>query len=462
VADATKTKARHAAIAGYLCLLLTLILVLLISAWGAWRDLSEGRKAFLGAEIARLHSHAKRTVGRIESYLEDRQEQPELAKVRDAEWLRDFWRQVVPRERQRLYAALVDANGAVIMHSDPSRRGKSLEPRWFEQPLPGIGDDVVKTRSTTLASGQLAYDIRVPIDAHGKEVGAYHSGFDADWLENAFAAHERTVYTRWLLVGGLLVLVVLGAGVSLFRLAGRTARLTQALSMARTQQFAELGRLAGALAHEIRNPLNAIRLNLHALARYMRDQDSMSEGDVSQMMQESNIEIERLESLIRSILGYTRPDEARAEDVDLRQELQATVNFLRQLLDRSGIGIRVETPDTPVIICIDRDRLRQMMLNLLNNAQDAVGKGGEISVALSRRDGWADITVADTGPGIPPEDSERVFEPFYTTKDKGCGLGLALVKRYAQEGGGTVTCDADGEPGGRFRIRLPEASPPRR
>jgi two-component system, sporulation sensor kinase D len=118
----------------------------------------------------------------------------------------------------------------------------------------------------------------------------------------------------------------------------------------------------------------------------------------------------------------------------------------------------MEMPDTPAVIHIDRDRLRQVMLNLLNNAQDAVRSGGTISLVLTSEDGYADLSVSDTGPGIPPEDHERVFEPFYTTKDQGCGLGLALVKRFTEEAGGTATCEASEGRGARFRVRLPETS----
>jgi signal transduction histidine kinase len=116
------------------------------------------------------------------------------------------------------------------------------------------------------------------------------------------------------------------------------------------------------------------------------------------------------------------------------------------------------SPDSQVATRIDRDRVRQILLNLLNNAQDAAGQGGQISVALEHSDGWADVIVSDNGPGVPEEDRERVFEPFYTTKEKGCGLGLSLVKRFAEEAGGTARCESKAGRGARFRVRLPEKS----
>jgi signal transduction histidine kinase len=101
-----------------------------------------------------------------------------------------------------------------------------------------------------------------------------------------------------------------------------------------------------------------------------------------------------------------------------------------------------------------------MILTLLNNARDAVGQSGEISITLRSRDGWADISVEDSGPGIAPEQRDRIFEPFFTTRERGCGLGLALVKRFADEAGGTVAYEHNADRGARFRICLPEAQRP--
>jgi len=435
-------------------------LVVLVTGWGAWRDLSDVRKTILASEIARLRSHAKRTVGRIENYLEERPSERGIKSLRDADWLRAFWRRVVPRERQRLYAALVTDEGVVVMHSDRSRQGQKLERQWFERRVREAGDDVVETQSAVLTSGNAAYNIQVPIEVNDSEIGAYHSGFDTAWLDEAVAARRRTLYGRWALMGGLIVGIVLAAGVSLFHLARRTAALQQALGMARTQQLAELGRLAGVLAHEVRNPLNALRLNLHALERFDRNDETLSPEEMSGVLKESKAEIERLEELIRNILGYARPGQARIVDVDLRRELEATVSFIGQLIERENTAVQTQLPDRPVLVHMDRDRFRQMILNLLNNARDAVGKNGEISITLRSQDGWADISVDDSGTGIAPEHRDRIFEPFFTTKGRGCGLGLALVKRFAEEAGGTVACEHNVDRGTRFRICLPEARRP--
>ncbi|MGD2108866.1 MAG: HAMP domain-containing sensor histidine kinase [Phycisphaerae bacterium] len=448
--------------AGYLCIVAALALALLVTGWGALRGLSDVRRTTLTTEISRLRSHAIRTVGRIESFLEERPAPCDLASVGETVWLAEFWKRVVPRERQRLYAALVSADGTILTHSDPTRAGKRLERRWFDRVVAQAGEDVVLTQSAVLTSGEPAYDIRIPIEVNGKEIGAYHSGFDAAWMEEEVRNRRSALYGRWVLMGTMIAAIVLAAGVSLFYLARRTAALQQALAMAHTQQLAELGRLAGALAHEVRNPLNAIRLNLHSVDRYIRDGTKVSPDEMVSLVRESNEEIERVEALVRTILGYARPDRARVEEVDLRGELDASVEFIRQLVERDGITVCTQFPDDAVIVRADRDRFRQLVLNLLNNAREAVGRDGAISVCLDKREGWADLSVKDSGPGIPPDQRDHIFEPFHTTKDRGCGLGLTLVRRFAEEAGGTVTCEDRAGKGARFRVCLPLSEPSNR
>src|SRR5690606_13900465 len=112
-------------------------------------------------------------------------------------------------------------------------------------------------------------------------------------------------------------------------------------------------------------------------------------------------------------------------------------------------------PQSPVIVHMDPNRVRQMMMNLLLNAKEALKRGGDLWVDVRRERDAARITVADNGPGVLPQDRHRIFEPFYTTKNGGSGFGLAMVKRYVTEAGGTVNCEPNNGRGTKFQIRLP-------
>ena len=445
----------RSALPAYLSIAIALVAVVLIGAWGAQRDLAGIRTSLLHAEIGRLRSHGIRTVGRLENELERQGVEIPLSALERSEWLERFWKDVMPRERQRLYAAVVDADGLVVMHSDASLVGRRLEPDWRGRDIQSVGD-VVETQSEALSGGPLAFDIVVPIEVRGDRVGEYHSGFDRQWFEAEVDRLQHPPRNSWIAIISLIAGVVLIAGLFLHRISKRAATLQQAISMTRVKQLSDLGRLVGALAHEIRNPLNAIRLNLHTIRQVHQNEGALTSDEIDEMLVESNKEVDRLSELMKTMLGYARTDQANAEDIDVTSEVDAIAKFLAPVMEQDGIEFRLVLPTSPTTTRIDRDRFRQVLLNLLNNAREAVGKDGTIAVAVTTRDGRVEITVDDTGPGVPESDRDRIFEPFYSTKSTGTGLGLALARRFAEEAGGSIFCDGCRSDGACFRIVLPE------
>jgi two-component system sensor histidine kinase HydH len=223
-----------------------------------------------------------------------------------------------------------------------------------------------------------------------------------------------------------------------------------------------VGKLAAGLAHEIRNPLHAIQLNLHSFRRVHEQKAELPPDEITKMLEESSREIDRIEQLMQQLIDFATPDEPRDQLIDLTSEIQDIVEFIRQEILDTKIEIQARLPRGPVWARMDRGRLRQIMLNLLQNAQQAMEEGGKIEVGLTRRRALIEITVADSGPGIREEDRQRIFEPFFSTKLEGTGLGLALVKRFIDEVDGQIHCDANSDGGVTFRIELPEASSPLR
>jgi signal transduction histidine kinase len=162
---------------------------------------------------------------------------------------------------------------------------------------------------------------------------------------------------------------------------------------------------------------------------------------------------------MRILLGYARPDQPRNENIEVRGELRAMLDFLGPSLERAEIALRAQLCDSPAVILIDRDRLRQIVLNLVNNAKEAVGPGGEIRLQVSLVPGAVEIAVSDNGPGVPLADRERIFEPFFSTKELGTGLGLPLVRRFVEDVGGSVSYEDNNPVGARFVVRFPERMP---
>ena len=452
-------------LAASLSIALAMFAVLLIGLWGANRDLSDLRSAMVRAEISRLRSHGIRTVARLESELERQVPMARLTSLEQTAWLQRYWNQVIPREKQRLYAAVADKSGFVILHSDAALIGQQLSNDWQDEIVVEDleSDGVLHPRSTVLSHGQPAFDIGIPIEVSGQVVGVYHSGFDQSWVDTQVNLRGRSIRQRWIVIIGSIFAVVLLAALSLHRINRRSAVLQQAISMAHVKQLSDLGRLVGALAHEIRNPLNAIRLNLHALRNVLLGRATLPEDEIRLAVEESNREIDRLSELMKAMLGYARPDQAMAEAVNLNSEIDAISGFLTPLMEDDETEFTVDAPDFPVVVSIDPDRLRQTLLNLVNNAREAVGERGQVSLALTATESAATIIVTDSGPGVPPSERDRIFEPFYSTRDTGTGLGLALVQRFVQEAGGTVACgesspEEHGISGAVFRVTLPRLS----
>jgi two-component system sensor histidine kinase HydH len=452
--------------AAYLCIGLALVLVVSMAIWGVFHDLQIVRSTLIQSEMGRLRSHAARTVSIIQDQIKASGKSPALDKLPDSEYLRNHWARNVLRDESRLYATIIDNQGKVVMHSDPSREGLSTGPAWYDSVVAEASsdedeDDVVDTRNAALTGGKRAIDVRVPIFHEEREIGTYHSGLSFDWLTHELEETQGRTKRVWGWLLTIMAAIVVAAGVSLFHITRRLTVFSEAVKVARVRRFAEIGQLMAGIVHEIRNPLNAMRLNLHVLARHqqrVRDhrEDGLNGdlGDPEEVIRETNREIERVEGLMRILLGYARPDQPQNEHLDVRQELRSILGFLKPSLERAEVVLRAEIPDEPVMVHMDRDRLRQIVLNLVNNAKDATGHGGHIEVRVVQHDGVVEIVVADDGPGVPPGEREHIFEPFYSTKEFGTGLGLALVKRYVEDVGGSITCELRPPHGAMFRIHL--------
>jgi signal transduction histidine kinase len=246
---------------------------------------------------------------------------------------------------------------------------------------------------------------------------------------------RRKVTFQWLLGTALLLLI----GLSIFRLFSHVVRMeNQAMHSARVEA---MGALAGGVAHELRNPLAIIR----ALAEEVIAEQPPG-SRVAENAKDILSETDRLNEMVSHFLSLSRaPRTAATRPLDLVTEISRVVQLMRK-----GSGARVrfvsELPDTPLLVRSTEQAIRQVLLNLLLNAGEAVqDSGGEVRVTLRERRGSAEIHVIDNGAGIAPRDLPRVFEPFYTSKQMGTGLGLSITRGIIENLGGTITISS--EPG---------------
>jgi two-component system, NtrC family, sensor histidine kinase HydH len=439
------------------CVAGALLLVLLLGGWGAYQDWQRIKLAITQAEVTQVRSHAERTAGQIESQLMDMGKTSNLREASQAAWLRARWKRVFPLPN-RLYSAVVDSSGRVLAHSDSQREGETLSPQWQAAELVGLGPDVFETDSAALTGGPQAVDVAVPIQFNGQAIGTYHSGLNWQWLQDRIAEGRWRSLQRWAIVVGGILTVVLASSVLLYRITRRAAALENALAMAHARRVGELSQLIVGLAHEIRNPLNAVRLNLFTADRVFRGDASLEADEVAVMLGESVREIERVDELITLLLGYARPNPAKLENVDVQQELCAVLQFLKPSLQGNGIEVDLQHSEDALSVLATRGHIRQILLNLLANARDAVDrKCGKISLSLEKHGGLVELAITDNGLGIKPANRERVFQPFFTTKEGGTGMGLAVVRSLVEAAGGTIGYEDIAGGGCRFVVRWPQA-----
>lgn len=220
----------------------------------------------------------------------------------------------------------------------------------------------------------------------------------------------------------------------------------------------ELSELAGGLAHELRNPLSTIMVNLQLLSEDLRNADPDEVRRARLKVDLVRHEAQRLKDLLDDFLQLAGPCGLERERVDLNCILEHLAEFFTPQAGRAGVRLRVDCSESPLECLIDRRLMEQALLNLLINAQEAMSDGGEIMMrAWNDGGGRAAVEVADTGPGIPPEARDRVFRAFFSTKARGTGLGLPTTQRIIREHRGSLDLHTEPGRGSQFVIRLPLA-----
>jgi signal transduction histidine kinase len=222
-----------------------------------------------------------------------------------------------------------------------------------------------------------------------------------------------------------------------------------------SERLSALGRITAGVAHEVKNPLNSMRLWLENLKESLpADTDDMAKQAVSVL----DAEIDRLDAVVKRFLDFSRPMDVRLEPTQLAELLKEVLEVARPQLERSKVQVAQLLPiDVPEIFG-DRDLLKQAILNLVLNGVDAMPSGGQLQLTLSRRGEMAEITVGDTGKGIPVELRQKVFQLFFTTRPGGSGIGLASTFRIVQLHNGSIDFTSEVGRGTTFRIELPLAA----
>jgi signal transduction histidine kinase len=230
----------------------------------------------------------------------------------------------------------------------------------------------------------------------------------------------------------------------------------------RSERLAALGRMSAGLAHEIRNPLATIKTSVEILQERDQTVNGPAEPSTSPDLLEVLLEeTDRLNRILTEFLQFARAESTAEEDLHARctvgDVLAGTMDLLRPKLDVADIKVSFDADSLDEEVALNEDHLRQILLNLFLNAIDAVPPGGEIRIhRMARTERHFTVAIDDTGPGISPEVVTSIFDPFFSTKEGGVGLGLSIVARLLDSNGGEIKLDQSRTSGTRFLVTIPK------
>ncbi|MGE5237988.1 MAG: two-component system sensor histidine kinase NtrB [Chloroflexota bacterium] len=339
------------------------------------------------------------------------------------------------------FIALYDREGRTLLHSNEHLVGKRVD------------DDSLRRAAE---SGEPQFDYRV--------LGTDEKVFILDYpvilqghravLRLALHTHPVEAVTRQAAVqiGSIAVLVVLLWIIGFFFMKAFTRAERLKGVVEERERLALLGEMASVLAHEIRNPLGSIK----GFAQYLievEEKNEVTDDLLRDYLTIIVLESQRLEALTDDLLSYAKPPEVRRAPLNLR-DLAEEVRVAFSRHERAGAVI-VENSVPDISVESDKDKVKQILTNVLENALDSMPEGGVIEITAKRDDGSVALTVTDSGLGMDDETKARAFTPFFTTKTRGTGLGLAVVDRLVRALGGEIRLETKPGTGTRFTVVLP-------
>jgi signal transduction histidine kinase len=356
--------------------------------------------------------------------------------------------QELGRESETEFVSFLDSDLNVVAHTDRGRIGQQeKEPLVLKAKV----DRQLFSQIVESGGGKRYLEVVQPVALDESNLGFLKIGLSLGSMEVAWRNSVRAIV--------ILGLAILGAGIlgmaAIFHNQNTHMLEVKALEaeVLQRERLSALGNLAAAVAHEVRNPLNAISMGLQRLK--MEFQPIEDRNEYSHLTELILGEARRLNSIVEQFLSLARPVEIKAEALPLQEILKELAALEEGQARQSNVRIQViAAPNLPALKA-DPNHLTQVLLNLMLNGLQAMPEGGTLTLEAKASEKNFLIGVTDTGTGIPPENLSRIFEPYFTTKAKGSGLGLAITRRIVEAHGGTITVTNEPHGGCRFLISLP-------
>jgi signal transduction histidine kinase len=356
---------------------------------------------------------------------------------------------VMPRRGLVRTIEIRDKNGILVFRSQSE---SVLAPKGVDVPVIGTPERPSQVQQPELTR-RLEYEvpsIAVPIG----DLGTLEIGVSGPELARRIEVLQKDLVQQASVVGVVTVILLLSAYAAVWLLVRRASRLE--VQAAEAERLAYVGTLASGLAHEIRNPLNSLNLNMQMLEEEMREQGSGPSG--GRLLSITRSEISRLERLVTDFLAYAKPRPLELEETPAVRLFDRLAAVLAGEIQRRGVQLDVEDRSGGARVRVDPAQINQLLLNLAQNALAATedsGRTPRLRLVAARQGGEVLLEVTDNGVGIAPEELARIFELFYSTRKGGTGLGLAIVDRIAQAHGGRVAVRSTPGAGTTVELALP-------
>lgn len=429
---------------GSVLLGLFVLLDLALLGWFSFKSLSQRE---IEQVLLETRAEARGLADRLAQRIEEEQGDKDLYTVVAIEReLQTYIDDVLHKREIVAEVQIRDVEGKLVFRSTTDAEIPVVErgPLRLESPeIPPNKEEKTVTREET-------YDLDVPIG----DFGFVHIGINEIELANRIGILRGHLVRQTLVIGAVTLVLMALAYLIIWWLWRRGRRLeAKALE---AERMAYIGTLASGLAHEIRNPLNSLNLNMQMLEE---EAHPRAGGSTRKLLSITRNEIGRLERLVTDFLQYAKPRALELEEVPASQLLQDCRDLLEREARVEGVGLVVEDRSAGARVAADSEQMSQLLLNLVRNSLAATkgcGREPEVRLIARRERGRVLLEVLDNGAGIPPGELNRIFEIFYSTQPGGTGLGLAVVQRIASAHGAELSVQSTPNVGTRFQVALPE------